>query len=200
MSRIAIYGGSFDPPHNGHKRLCENLCEAAGIEKAVIIPAHSSPFKNGCAASDEDRLNMCRLAFSKPNYEISEFELARGGKSYTYDTVFAFKKAFPDDDIFLFMGDDMFLSLDRWYKSTELLKLCTPVAACRTADRRMFCDMRDFAKNVLGLKDGGYILSYAEPFEISSTKIRALIKEGKSFESYLPPEVCGYIKERSIYK
>lgn len=200
LSRIAIYGGSFDPPHNGHKRLCENLFEAANVEKAIIIPAHSSPFKNGCEASDRDRLFMCRRAFFEKNFEISDFELNRGGKSYTFDTVFAFKNAHPNDEIFLFMGDDMFLSLDRWYKSKELLTLCTPVAACRTADRRFFSDMRDFAENTLRLSCDRYILSYSEPFEISSTKIRELIKENKDVKEFLSPEVYEYIKERNIYK
>lgn len=199
MGRIAIYGGSFDPPHIGHRRLAENLSAHICVEKTLIIPAHTSPFKSGCNVSDSDRLNMCRLAFKDERFEVSEVELLRGGKSYTFDTVKEIKLLYPESELFLFMGDDMFLSLGRWYKSRELLALVKPVAACRTNDRREFDKMREYAENALKLSEGGYFLSYEKPFEISSTEIREKIKNGESAEGYLDKAVYDYIKERKLY-
>lgn len=197
--KIAIYGGSFDPPHIGHRRLSENLSKLVCADKTLIVPAHSSPFKNGCNASDADRLNMCRAAFSGDGFEVCDIELLRGGKSYTYDTVCELKKRYPEGEFFLFMGDDMFLSLGKWYKSAELLGLVKPVAACRTDDRREFSKMRDYAEGVLKLKEGEYFLSYEKPFEISSTAIREMIKNGERAEDFLDKDVYNYIKEGKLY-
>ena len=199
MKKIAVYGGSFDPPHKGHKTLAENLAEACGAEKVIIIPAHSSPFKNGCCASDTDRLEMCRLAFCDSFFEVSNTEINRGGKSYTYDTLCELKKLYPDSVIYLFMGDDMFLSLDRWYRHNDLLKLCIPVAACRTEDKRCFDEMKKYAENVLGLQKNEYIISSEKPFEISSSEIRKLIKENDAFSDYVDKKFYDFIISRGLY-
>lgn len=130
---------------------------------------------------------------------MCDIELLRGGKSYTYDTVCELKKLYPEGEFFLFMGDDMFLSLGKWYKSAELLKLVKPVAACRTDDRREFSKMRDYAEGVLKLKEGEYFLSYEKPFEISSTAIRGMIKNGERAEDFLDKAVYNYIKEGELY-
>lgn len=199
MEKIGIYGGSFDPPHKGHVALAKNLAELTGVNKVFIIPAHASPFKVGCNVGDADRLFMCRAAFSEAPFEVSDIELLRGGKSYTYDTVAALKAMYPQSKMYLFMGDDMFLSLDRWYNSRELLSIVTPVAACRTNDLGALDKMHEFVKNTLKLKNGEYLLSCETPFEISSTRIRELIKAGKPVEAFLNKEVCDYIKERKLY-
>ncbi len=199
MKKIAVYGGSFDPPHKGHELLAKNLAEACGAEKVIIIPAHSSPFKNGCRASDTDRLEMCRLAFCDSIFEVSDIEISRGGKSFTYDTLCELKKQYPDSIIYLFMGEDMFLSLDRWYKYTDLLKLCIPVAACRTEDRRCLDEMKKYAENILGLPKNEYIISSEKPFEISSSEIRKRIKENEVFPEYVEKKVYDFIISRGLY-
>lgn len=200
MKKIAVYGGSFDPPHKGHTLLFNQLMSVTGAEYGLVIPAHSSPFKNGCIASDTDRLEMCRKAFEKTNAEVSDIELTRSGKSYTYDTVKLLKERYPDSVFYLFMGDDMFLSLDKWYRFKELSELCIPVAACRTSDLHYLEKMRDFAENTLHLQNGGYIISEVAPFEISSTKIRSLLKENKNPAKYLDGDVYEYILSKRLYK
>ncbi len=131
MEKIAIYGGSFDPPHIGHKLLAENLSRFCGADKVIVIPTALSPFKNSGCASAEHRLRMCEILFAEPIFSVSDIEIKRGGKSYTIDTLNEIKKMYPDCRLYLFMGDDMLLSFNRWYKYNEILKLCTIVAACR---------------------------------------------------------------------
>ena len=109
MKKIAIYGGSFDPPHKGHKLLAENLASVCGAEKVIIIPTALSPFKNSSSATAEDRLNMCKLFFKEDLFQISDVEIKRGGKSYTVDTLTQIKEENPEAELFLFMGDDMLL-------------------------------------------------------------------------------------------
>lgn len=199
MKSLAIYGGSFDPPHKGHRLLAENLAKACGAEKVFIVPTATSPFKSGANASCDDRLNMCRLTFGSDAFTVSDIEIKRGGKSYTFDTVSEFKALYPETKIYLFMGDDMFLCLDKWYKSEELLKLCTPVAACRTLDGATAKKMRDYAESVPFIRDSGYIICPAEPFPISSTEIRKAVYAGKSVDALVENGVADYIAEKELY-
>ncbi len=199
MKNIAVYGGSFDPPHKGHKKLLENLLTECNAEKALIIPAASSPFKNGTVASSEDRLNMCKLEFSEDIFTVLDIEIKRGGKSYTVDTLNELKTLYPDKRIFLLMGDDMFLSLKNWYKYDEIISLCTVVACVRTNDFSYLNKMKRYAENELNLKESEYIISEQKPFPVSSTEIRNLIKSSEDCSNSLSKEVYDYIIKRRLY-
>ena len=196
MKKIAIYGGSFDPPHNGHKLLAENLSSVCGAEKVIIIPTALSPFKSSSSATAEDRLNMCKLFFKEDLFSISDIEIKRGGKSYTVDTLTHIKEENPDAELFLFMGDDMLLSFDKWYCYQEILKLATIVCACRTENLEELENMKDFVKNVLQAEDR-VVICESVPFEISSTEIRSILKKGES--KGLSEEVYNYIVTRGLY-
>lgn len=197
MMKIAVYGGSFDPPHKGHKLLAKNLALQCGTDKVVIIPTAMSPFKDSSGATATERYEMCKLAFNDSLFEVSDIEISRGGKSYTVDTLREVKKLYPESHLYLFMGDDMFLSLDRWYKYKEILELCVVVAACRTVELEKLNEMKSFAKNVLKLQDDGFLICESVPIEISSTEIRRNLKGGNG--DYLDEGVFTYIKNRGLY-
>ena len=197
MKKIAIYGGSFDPPHKGHRLLAENLAAKCGAEKVIIIPASLSPFKESSSAGGEHRLQMCRLNFDDDLFEISDIEIKRGGKSYTVDTLREIKKQYPHSDLYLFMGDDMLLSFDKWYCYKDILSLARLVCACRTDDEAVLSRMREFAKNVLELDEAGIIFCEAKPIEISSTEIRTGDTQLK--REYLDSRVFEYIMSRGLY-
>ncbi|MBR2876773.1 MAG: nicotinate (nicotinamide) nucleotide adenylyltransferase [Clostridia bacterium] len=199
MGNIAIYGGSFDPPHKGHAILAENLAKECNADKVIIIPAYSSPFKDGTVAEGTDRLAMCRHTFTSPIFEISAIEINREGKSYTVDTLKDVKKYYPDDNLFLFMGDDMFLSLKNWYKYKEILSLCTIVTATRTEDLSHISKMKAYAITSLGLNEGDYIISHEKPLEVSSTLLRTMLKNRLDTSKYLTYDVIKYIKKRGLY-
>lgn len=197
MKKIAIYGGSFDPPHKGHKLLAENLASVCGAGKVIIIPTALSPFKNSSSATAEDRLNMCNIFFKEDLFHISDVEIRRGGKSYTVDTLTQIKEENPDAELFLFMGDDMLLSFDKWYKHEEILKLATIVCACRTENLEKLDNMKEFVKNVLKAEDR-VIICESVPFEISSTEIRSRLKDGKNIG--LSEDVYNYIASKGLYQ
>ncbi len=196
MSKIAIYGGSFDPPHLGHKLLAENLASACGVDFVYVIPAASSPFKDGTCVSGDDRIRMCELCFDAPLFKVLDIEIKRGGKSYTVDTVRAIKECHKDDEIYLFMGDDMLLSFDKWYKYDEILSMCRLVTACRNVKSGKLGEMKLFVEKYLGRSDR-VIITDCVPIEISSTQIRANLKSGV-FDN-LSESVCDYIKSRGLY-
>ena len=198
MKKIAIYGGSFDPPHKGHKLLACNLAEICGADKVIIIPTALSPFKESSGATAQERYEMCRLAFNEALFEVSDIEINRGGKSYTVDTLKAVKKLYPEALLYLFMGDDMFLSFNKWYKYKEILELCVPVAACRTENLEKLEMMKSFAKTVLNLNEDGAIICESVPIETSSSEIRESLKNG-SESNALDQEVYRYIKTKGLY-
>ena len=197
MKKIAIYGGSFDPPHKGHKLLAENLASVCGAEKVIIIPTALSPFKNSSSATAEDRLNMCKLFFKEDLFQISDVEIKRGGKSYTVDTLTQIKEENPEAELFLFMGDDMLLSFDKWYCYQEILRLATIVCACRTENLEELQNMKNFVKNVLKAEDS-VIICESVPFEISSTEIRSSLKDGVN--KGLSEEIYNYIAAKGLYQ
>ena len=197
MKKIAIYGGSFDPPHKGHKLLAENLASVCGAEKVIIIPTALSPFKNSSSATAEDRLDMCKLFFKEDLFQISDIEIKRGGKSYTVDTLTQIKEENPDAELFLFMGDDMLLSFDKWYCYQEILRLATIVCACRTENLEELQNMKSFVKNVLNAEDS-VIICESVPFEISSTEIRSSLKDGVN--KGLSEEIYNYIAAKGLYQ
>lgn len=196
MSKIAIYGGSFDPPHKGHVALANNLGDFCKADKILIIPTAMSPFKNSSGANEGERLEMCRLAFSDPRFEVLDIEIKRGGKSYTVDTVKEVKKLYPECELFLLMGDDMLLSFNRWYKFEEILDMCTIVAACRTENLDKMQDMEQYISSELS--NGNVLLCNSVPLEISSTEIRNNLKSDA--KKYLSTDVYDYIVQKELYK
>ena len=126
MQRIGLFGGSFNPIHNGHLHLAKAAKEGLGLDKVVLIPANVSPFKQDAPgmASGADRLAMCRLAAETLSFcEVDSCELERSGVSYTVDTVRLFRERYPEAELVLLVGSDMFLSFTRWHCWQEILEM-----------------------------------------------------------------------------
>lgn len=190
--KIGIFGGTFDPPHNGHLHLAKCVADELSLDKIIVIPTFVAPHKIKCNSSDAlTRLEMCRLAFDSDLYEVSDIEINRGGKSYTFDTLTSLRKIYPDDSIFLIMGSDMLEYFSKWYRYKDILELCT--LCCVGRDNKSLT-LPDFFTDA----DRVY-LSSSEPLEMSSTFIRSAVKEEKNINDYLPKKVADYIKERKLY-
>ena len=136
MDKIAMYGGAFDPVHNGHVHVMKAFMDCLRLERLLLIPTARSPHKAGeRGASEEDRLAMCRLAAEGlPRVEVSDMEIRRGGKSYTVDTLYALKEAYPGARLYLLMGADMFFTLEKWHRYREILKLATLCPVVRAGE------------------------------------------------------------------
>ena len=122
--RLAVYGGSFNPPHPAHVRACRLACEALGPDKLLVIPAATPPHKPLPEGSPDamERLALTRTAFRAfPEAEVSDMELRREGRSYSSDTVRELRAAYPDAEIVLIMGTDMLLSFETWHEWRGIL-------------------------------------------------------------------------------
>lgn len=192
--KTGILGGSFNPPHKGHLNIAVKCAEYCGFDRVLIIPSNIAPHKSSAAyVSGEDRLNMCKIAFSSPLFEVSSMEIDRGDTSYTVDTLRELKEKYPDDDLYFIIGSDMFETFTQWYLWDEILNLCTLCVAARVHGFKPdFSPYSDRQRKKI-------IYAEYEPLELSSTELRARLKSNFDCESLLDEGVEKYIKEHKLY-
>ena len=199
MKRIGIYGGTFNPPHLGHVRAAQYALSALRLDKLLVIPACVSPHKQLPEDSAEpgQRLEMLKRCFHQAeNVEISDLELQRGGSSYTYETVAQVKVMYPETELVLFMGTDMFLSFLDWRKPEEILRYAS-VGVFYRGDRN---EINAVAQQKVRLEHmGAKVYLVENPItEISSTDLRRMLTFRCAGE-FLSPEVLAYIQENGLY-
>ena len=197
--RVGIFGGTFAPVHNGHVIAAKAFMEQMKLDYLYIIPACLPPHKQISPSDDpKHRLRMCELAFADVDgVVVSDLEIARGGKSYTYDTLKELSR--PNTRLFFMCGTDMVLSFDTWYRFEDIFKLCYPVYVRREND--------PIITNRIVAKITEYYQKYGvmfrkiltEPIEISSTAVRKAVFEGRDISSFVPPLVESYIKTHGLY-
>ena len=200
--RIGIYGGTFNPPHLGHKKIAIELKEKANLDKVIIVPTFVPPHKQGCnIAPSVHRVEMCRLLFTESFFEISDIEIAREGKSYTFDTMCELKEIYPEDELFLIIGSDMLLSFHKWYRYEDILSVATLCVATRQEDITRE-KLREYARVTLkkNAEAGEIIIADFEPFECSSTDVRQHIFLGLDIYPFVPKEIDRYIKINLLYE
>lgn len=195
--KTGIFGGSFNPVHNGHVRLMQSMVDGLALDRLIMLPAGRAPHKS-CAqyAPAADRLNMCRLATQTvPRAEVSSWELEKSGSCYTIDTLRHFSALYPEDEFFLTVGGDMLKSFTQWRDWRELLKLATLAAVCReSGEEQELEETAGFLRQY-----GRIILLKSVSYTISSTEIRQLVGNGKDFSCYLPKKVVEYIIAEKLY-
>ena len=204
MERLGIFGGTFAPPHMGHVRAAEAFLRAvnpAGCGdrlRLLVMPTATPPHKQKAAGdTPEDRLHMCRAAFgSLPDTEVSDYEIRRGGVSYTVLTLEHF--AAENRELWLLCGSDMFLTLDRWYRAEDILRLARIAGISRGTEEFRILDRKRMeyeertGRPVLLLRD--------EPFPMSSTEIRRRIGAGEDLCGLLPPGVIDIVRRDHLYE
>lgn len=199
MMKIAIFGGSFNPPHRAHLRLAKEFCETIKPDKTLIIPTFEAPHKDASEyAGAEDRLNMCKLLFSGSDFEVSDIEIKREGKSYTIDTLNALREEYPGAGFYLVIGSDMLLSFHKWVKYEDILRKCKLCVMTRENDVN-YGEMLWYAGSTLGLGESDMLISRTNAYVMSSTEIRKKLSEGESVSDLLTPEVENYIREKRLY-
>lgn len=190
MQRIGIYGGSFDPVHLGHLLVAQAAIEELGLSRLFLIPAAQSPFKPASQpAPAAARVQMLRLAFAgHPNCEVDEQEIKRGGISYTVDTLRYFTRRFPGAELFYLIGADNVTSLTAWREAAELARWAQFVAIPRPGELPVA-----FPPPFRGRMLKGF------PFGVSSSQIRARVKDGLPIEHLVPPAVSEAIRNNRLY-
>lgn len=204
--RIGFMGGTFSPPHLGHLHSAKRFIEEMLLDLLLIIPAKVSPFKvnSEATASDKDRFEMAKLCFlpldsQKCHVEVSDIEISSDTTSFTVDTVNKLKSLYPDDELFMYVGSDMFYSLEKWRSFEEIFEKCTIYTRCREKSE---LETLDFTKQKYERLYGARIFASVDgEFVVSSTHIREALssKKDESFRNLLTDEVLGYIMRSGLY-
>ena len=197
--KIAMFGGSFNPIHTGHVMLVKAFAKELSLDRVLIIPTYIPPHKQIYnAVLPKQKLEMCRLAFKDINFaEISDIEIKRQGASYTYMTLEELKETYPDDELFLITGADMFMTIHEWKHPEIIFKLATICGVPR--NNNDISDLKKQAEYLHTLGAKTYILN-AGIMNVSSTDVRNNIALGKSISGMVAPEVEKYILENGLYK
>lgn len=197
--KIAVYGGSFNPPHLGHVEAARTVSAELAPDKFLIIPTNVAPHKEIAENSPlpYERLELCRLAFADiPGAEVSDMELQREGKSYTAQTVEELQREYPGDEIILVMGTDMLLSFETWYRFEFLLRSCKLAVLSRDEDDYLLIER---AREELCRSYGADIsVMLHDPVVASSCDIRERLRFGLGAE-LLPDSVYSEIVRRHYY-
>ena len=199
--RIGIFGGSFDPIHNGHLILAERCREEAALDQVWFIPAARSPHKkDGAFGTDRQRTEMIEMALGgHESFRCSDIELKRGEISYTVDTLTQIRESNPDDQLFFLIGDDSLEGFHTWREPQRICELALPLVVNRPGSGEV--DLTVFKQYV---DDARYAeieqLKIQSPMiEISSTEIRGRVESGKSIRYLVPRSVERYIETQNVY-
>ena len=200
--KLGIFGGSFDPIHQGHLALADCCARQAGLNELWFVPTAHQPLKPaGPQASDTDRLAMLRLALEdREQYKISDIEIARGGVSYTSTTLAEIKRQQPDAELFFLMGADSLADLPLWHEPERICRLATPLVVCRAGLPEPDFTVLEEIVSTERLAEIRSAQVEMPEVAVSSSEIRALIAEGGDLQEMVPRAVADYIESRSLYR
>jgi len=190
--KIGIYGGSFNPIHYGHLIPISSLLQSSDLDKIIFVPAKIPPHKRQLDLIDpEKRFEMVKIALDGFNgFEVSDYEIHLSNSPYTFDTLCYFQNQFPKDEIVLIIGYDCFLDLKSWMNWEGILNMFPIYVLKRICDNRQVCS--EMSSKVNFVK--------SPVIEISSTKIRDMLKNNLPIKYLLPEKVENYIIDNKLYK
>ncbi len=195
--RIGVFGGTFNPPHIGHVAAAKAFIKSAELDKLIIMPAFIPPHKEYTSSvSCEDRFQMCKLAFSEiENADVSDLEISRGGKSYTYLTLQELSNS--EYDLYFLCGTDMILTLGTWKNPDIIFELANICYIRREDDPEISIEIAKRCKEYKEKYAAKIQPIVSEVIDISSSEVR----NGEvSLKSYLSPSVLEYINKTGLYK
>jgi nicotinate-nucleotide adenylyltransferase len=190
--RIGIFGGSFDPIHNGHIALARAALKQLGLSRIFLVPAPTPPHKAQFGAHAVHRLRMTRLATAQlDRCTVSNLEYLRQGKSYTIDTITQFQERFPKAVLHLLIGADNLSEILSWHRYKELIRkviICPgqrPGYPTPLSERLPHACVQVFDSPAI---------------DISSTRVREMLALGQSCEADVPIKVLRYIEAHALYQ
>ena len=202
--KVLLYGGTFDPPHNGHLNNLRAAADRVRPDKVVVMPAGLSPFKQHTSAPGALRLEMCscfrELGQAVPQVEICGWEIAQaeaGNRNYTVLTVEMLARKYPDAQLYLGIGSDMLLSFDAWHRWQDILRLAQLVVVSRNIgdDPALHAKARQ-----LDPAGGRILFAPVEALPMASSGLRARLAAGDPCEAELPEAVRAVIRRENLYQ
>ena len=195
MADTGIFGGTFNPVHNGHLRLAEAAREQFHLRTVLFVPARVPPHKKYFREiSDADRIRLLRLGIEgNPGFAFDDLELQREGLSFSIDTVSNLKNRCPDDCFYFIIGEDNLPGLNSWKEFERLREMVVFLVAPRSVPSRTLREQVQMA-------DCDCRVIETEPLAIASSDIRKRIADGKSIRYLVPDPVRKYAAQKGLYK
>lgn len=205
--KVLLYGGTFDPPHNGHLNNLRAAAARVQPDKVVVMPAGLSPFKQKTSAPGALRLEMCSCfhaleedADTIPQLEVSGWEIeqaAAGNRNYTVLTVEKLARENPGAQLYLAIGSDMLLSFDGWYRWQDILRLARLVVTSRNIGDDPLLHEKAKQLDATGAR---ILFAPVEALPMASSALRARLAAGERCENELPPLVRRVIQREGLYR
>lgn len=196
--KILLYGGTFDPPHNGHMNNLRAALDCVRPDKAIVMPAGIPPHKKASTTPGELRLSMCQCFTAlSPVVEISDWEIQQGGRSYTVHTLEMLLDVYPGADLYLCVGSDMLLTFTQWYRWEDMLAMATLVVESREAGDEPALQA---AAAKLTAEGGKVLFAKAEAYPCASSDIRSGRIPPERWPEVLPPEALRIVQAARLYK
>lgn len=202
MKNIGLFGGTFDPVHNGHLHIARAFADETGLDTVVFLPAGDPYHKlQATQTSAAHRLAMTELAAAEDaRFAVSDCDIVRGGATYTFDTVQIFRQQFPAARLWWLLGSDSLMKLHTWKKWQTLVKQTHIAVAMREGDSLGQTPRELHAWLGEALQNGSVRILQAPLYDISSTRIRQDIRNGSLPDGLIPPQVARYIREHGLYR
>ena len=210
--KIGLFGGTFNPIHLGHLRGAEEIQGAFDLQEVIFIPASIPPHKMAEEVIDaRHRLEMVKLATEdNPCFSTTDIELARPDKSYSVDTIRYFRERHPEG-LFFILGSDAFVEIETWRESQNLFALCNFIVMTRPGFQeaqsssllpKSLSPLFRYEEGKSWAHASGHTLHFKEitVLDISSTKIRELVKKGESIRYLVPGKVEAYVRDHGLYR
>jgi nicotinate-nucleotide adenylyltransferase len=194
--RLGIFGGSFDPPHVGHLLTAQDAYAALSLDRMLVVPAGQQPLKRGTRTPASDRLAMTRLGFGDlTGFDVDPIEIDRGGLSYMVDTVELLRQRWPAAELHVLVGEDAAATFSQWKEPARLRSMAQVVVL-----------RREIASAPAG-SSPALASALALPWhqlatrrvDVSSTEIRARVRDGRSIRGFVTDAVAEYIVSTDLY-
>jgi nicotinate-nucleotide adenylyltransferase len=200
--RIGIFGGTFDPVHNGHLLLAESCREECQLDRVWFLPASVPPHKQSVDISpSSQRVDMLQLAISgNVLFEICDYETTRGGVNYTVDTLAYLREQQPKSDLFLLMGGDSLADLPNWRDPQRICELAMPVVVRRPGMGELDLSAIQAIASTTRLAEIRRHVVDMPRIDLSAREIRARVAAGKSIQYRVPRAVEKYIETHGMYR
>lgn len=197
--KLGIFGGTFNPIHNGHIGIALRIYESLSLDKILFMPNKIPPHKDLKNILDEEiRIRMISIAISEYEFfEIEDYEIKKRGISYTYESLEYLDRIYKGDELFFIIGSDSFINFDKWQKINRIFKSANLVVYLREpSHKKLVIDIKERYEKIYG---GNIFLCFDDIICISSTEIREKIFRGEDFKNLIPESLYDYIISENLY-
>ncbi|MDE6713949.1 MAG: nicotinate-nucleotide adenylyltransferase [Lachnospiraceae bacterium] len=217
MMKIGIYGGTFNPIHNGHIKLAENAKRIYQLDKVIFLPSGNSYMKSNVLSGRHRYHMVCLALMGRDGLEVSDLEIRKEGATYSYETMEEFHDIYSNDELFFLLGEDSLRMIELWKEPARLMGQCSLIVASRMMDASDYpvggCTVATSAQNghAAGMQLPQYIRYLEEKYHThiycmemqdatSSSRIRESVAKGQEIDGMVPDAVREYIRKEHLYQ